>query len=149
MASFIDTAKNFTSFTSNYTNFEQNYLFVASWKWRLYTCRLTDWKILSVAVVLPVGGLIEKSYQVSPLYIRYRIMERVRWKATAKMIDYNNIHTFNFFSNTFHTPGKLLVKKTSSHVIFPTSEAFHFYFCIMRGTLPCCNFWKVTFTNKT
>ena len=60
-------------------------------------------------------------------------MELVRCKATAKMIDYNNIHSFNFFSHTFHTLGNVFVKKISS-------EAFIFYFGTMRGALPRCNF---------
>ena len=68
-------------------------------------------------------------------------MELVRWKATTKMTDYENIHTFNFFYVISHTLGNVFVEKTSSRIIFSTSEAFIFYFCNFWG-VPC---YVVTF----
>ena len=37
--------------------------------------------------------------------------------------------TFNFFSRISQTLGNVFVENISSHAIFPTSEAFMFYFC--------------------
>ena len=38
-------------------------------------------------------------------------MELVRWKATTKMMDYKNTHTFEFFSFISHSLGNVFVEK--------------------------------------